>query len=328
MRLLVYKSAYERLGAQFPAGVEPVIMDETGAMTLEGRPVTIDEAACEAAWTSGDLWTSPVARDFAIAILKSSGLKWMQSSAAGFDHPMFGQLVSRGVRLTTSHGQTVGIADFVLWGVLDHLQRGPGRRAAQEAHDWKRYRFREIEGQHWLVIGFGAIGSGVGRRARAFGAKVTGVRRNQAPHADADAIASLSDLPRLLPDADVVALCAPLTPETRHVANAAFFAAMRPRSVLVNVGRGDLVDEAALLAALAQGAPEHAVLDVFATEPLPKDNPFWDHPQVSVVAHASGNGEGRDARNDVTFLENLRLYLAGAPLREEARPADVITSPV
>jgi phosphoglycerate dehydrogenase-like enzyme len=323
MRLLVYKPAYARLGAQFPAAVEPVIMDETGALTVDGHAVAIEDAGVEAAWTSGDLWTSPVARDFAIAVLKSQGLKWMQSSAAGFDHPMFGQLVGRGVRLTTSHGQAVGMADTVLWGVLDHLQRGPQRRTAQADHDWKRMRFREIDGQHWVVIGFGAIGAGVGRRARAFGARVTGVRRNQAPHPDADAIASLADLPRLLPEADVVALCAPLTPQTRHVANAAFFAAMKPKAVLVNVGRGDLVDEEALLASLDRGVPDHAVLDVFATEPLPKDSPFWDHPRVTVIAHASGNGEGRDARNDALFLENLVLYLAGEPLLEEARPQDV-----
>lgn len=329
MRLLIYEPSFRRLEAA-TAGLAPavdfVVMDDRGALTLADRPIAVEDAAIEAAWANVDVWQSPVARDFSIAILKSPGLKWLQSGAAGFDHPIFGQLVQRGVRLTTSHGQAVGMADYVLWGVLDHFQRGPERRAAQAERDWRRLRFRELEGSRWLIIGFGAIGQGVGRRARAFGAHVTGVRRNQAPHPDADAIAAGADIPRLSPDADVVVLSAPLTPETRHLADAAFFGRLKPRSVLVNVGRGGLVDEAALLAALERGAPEHALLDVFETEPLPADSPFWTHPRVTLTPHASGITEGQSARNDALFLNNLRRCLAGEPLLNEADPKDVMAA--
>jgi phosphoglycerate dehydrogenase-like enzyme len=329
MRLLIYETSFRRLEGAI-AGLGPaidcVLMDDKGALTLGGGPIAIEDAAIEAAWASGDVWTSSIAREFSIAILKSASLKWLQSGAAGFDHPIFRQLVQRGVRLATSHGQAVGMADYALWGVLDHFQRGPERRAAQGAAEWTRFRFRELDGSRWLVVGFGAIGQGVGRRARAFGAHVTGVRRNPAAHPDADLMASEADIPRLLPDADVVVLSLPLTPETRHIAGADFLARMKPRSVLVNVGRGGLVDEAALLAALDHGVPEHAVLDVFETEPLPKESPFWAHPRVTLTPHASGVSEGQAARNDALFLENLGRYLAGQPLLSEADPKDVMAA--
>jgi len=107
------------------------------------------------------------------------------------------------------------------------------------------------------------------------------------------------------------------------MADAAFFAAMKPGSVLVNVGRGGLVEEAALLAGLEAGAPEHALLDVFQTEPLPDDSPFWAHPKVSLTAHASAFGSGQTARNDALFLENLRRRIAGEALLYPADARDL-----
>lgn len=328
MRLLIYEPSFRRLEAEIAAlgsAVEPLIMNKAGEVSLHGRPVAMEDVAAEAAWTNSDVFFSPAVRPFMVALLKSPDLKWVQSGAAGVDDPVFGQIVRKGARLTTSHGQAVGMADYVLWGVLDILQQGAGRRAAQAARTWTRIPFREIAGTRWLVIGFGAIGQAVGVRARAFGAEVIGVRRNPAPDAAADRIASVSDLPALLPDADVVVLACPLTAETRGLANAPFFAAMKPDAILVNVGRGGLVDEPELLAALDRGVPGHAVLDVFEVEPLPSDSPFWGHPKVTLTPHASGMSEGNAARNDALFLENLRRYLAGERLRNEADPKDVLS---
>ena len=158
---------------------------------------------------------------------------------------------------------------------------------------------------------------------RPFGARIVGVRRTAGAHPLADAMGSLDEVKSLLPAADVVVLSTPLNDATRNMADAAFFAAMQPKSVLVNVGRGGLVDEPALLAALDAGAPEFAVLDVFATEPLPADSPFWDHPKVALCPHASSFGSGQAARNDAVFLENLRRRLAGEPLLYEADPRDL-----
>lgn len=324
MRLLIYEPSYRRLAGSISHEVEPVLMNDAGETTLGGKPLAVEAAAVEAGWMNADLWAGGPARDYARALLKSPTLRWVQSGAAGFDNPVFGKLIEKGVTLTTSHGQAVGMAEYVVWGVLDHFQRGPERRAAQAHHAWNRLAFREIAGSHWLVVGFGAIGQGVARRARAFGARVTGVRRSQAAHPDADAIAPLADLPRLLPHADLVVLSIPLTAESRHLVDAEFLAAMKDGSVLVNVGRGGLVDEPALLAALDAGKPEHALLDVFETEPLPADSPFWDHPRVMLTPHASGITSGQGTRNDALFLENLGRFVRGEPLLNAADPNDVL----
>jgi phosphoglycerate dehydrogenase-like enzyme len=325
MRLLIHETSYRRLEAGIAAipGVEPLRMRDDGTILLDGQTVAADDAHADAAWANADVFFGAASRAFMVALLKSPRLAWVQSGAAGFDHLIFGQIVDKGARLTTSHGQAVGIAEYVLATVLDVFQQAPERRAAQQARDWKRIAFREVMGSHWLIIGFGAIGQGVAARARAFGATVTGVRRDQAPHPAADRIAALADLPELLPQADVVVLCAPLTAETRHVADAGFFAAMKDDAVLVNVGRGPLVDGDALLSALDAGRPSHAILDVFETEPLPTVSGFWNHPRVTLTAHTSGVTSGQHVRNDQLFLENLRRYVAGEALLHEAKPGDV-----
>ena len=327
MRLLIYEPSFRRLEAEIAAlgpAVEPLLMSRAGDVTLNGAPVAADAVNADAAWTNADVFFGPVARAFMVSMLKSPDLKWVQSGAAGFDNPVFQQIVQKGAKLTTSHGQAVGMADYVMWGVLDALQGGPGRRAAQAAREWARHPFREIAGQRWVIVGFGAIGKGVADRAHAFGAHVTGVRRNPTADPSADRIAAQGDLPALLPETDVVVLACPLTAETRHMADAGFFGAMKPGSIFVNVGRGGLVDEPALLAALDNGVPEHAVLDVFETEPLPTESRFWDHPRVTLTPHSSGMSAGNTARNDALFLDNLRRFVQGEPLTNEADPKDVL----
>jgi phosphoglycerate dehydrogenase-like enzyme len=184
--------------------------------------------------------------------------------------------------------------------------------------------YREAHGTRWLIVGFGAIGQAVAERARPFGAHITGVRRKAGGHPLAEAMATPDQVKALLPEADVVVLAVPLSPETTNLVDASFLAAMKAGSVLVNVGRGGLVDEVALLAALDRGVPEHALLDVFQQEPLPEGSPFWAHPKVSLTGHASAIGDGLAARGDTLFLENLDRYLTGKPLLNEADPNDVL----
>jgi phosphoglycerate dehydrogenase-like enzyme len=326
-RLLIHEKSYRRLQAALDGmrGLELLLMADDGSISFNGQAISSEDAAPEAAWANADTFFSPGAgREFMVTLLQAPAVKWTQSGAAGFDHPIFGQLVGKGVRLTTSHGQAVGMAEYVVAGVLDHFQRGPERRAAQRRSAWERFAFREVMGSHWLLIGFGAIGQAVAQRARGFGARITGVRRSQEAHALADRIASPADLPELLPQADVVVLATPLSTTTRGLVDGEFLAAMKEGSVLVNVGRGGLVDEAALLTALDAGRPAHAVLDVFETEPLPADSPFWTHPRVAMTAHASAITAGMNSRNDAMFLDNLARFLAGRELLNEAASRDVL----
>jgi phosphoglycerate dehydrogenase-like enzyme len=326
VRLLIYEPSFRRIEAdlgRYGEKLTPVLMGPDGSLSLGGAPIAADDARPEIGWANGEVFASGAARDYMIALLKAPRLKWVQSAAAGFDHPVFGELARKGARLTTSHGQAVGMADFVVAGVLDHFQRGDDRRAAQAEKAWRRLSFREVAGTSWLIVGFGAIGQGVAERARAFGARITGVRRDLSAHPLAEEIAALDRLAKLAADADVVVLCLPLSAATRHIADARLFAAMKQGSVLVNVGRGALVDETALISALDAGAPAHAVLDVFETEPLPGESPLWTHPAVKVTAHSSGMTSGEAPRNQALFVDNLGRYLAGQPLLHEVDPRDL-----
>jgi glyoxylate/hydroxypyruvate reductase len=319
-RLLVYASSYARLRADIEAvaGVEPVVLGEDERLRIRDVETSPEAAAVDAAWTNADVFFSPAARSYMTALLKSPNLAWVQTGSAGTEHPIFQSILAKGATLTTTHVQAVGIADYVLWGVLDVLQRGPERRAAQAERRWERLPFREIDGSRWLIVGFGAIGQETAKRARAFGARITGVRRTPGPHPLADAM--VADWREALGEADAVVLSLPLSPASARMADASAFAAMKPGSVFVNVGRGGLVDEPALLAALDGGTPEHAVLDVFDTEPLPSESPFWGHPRVTLTSHTSGVGTGVQARADQVFLENLRRFAAGEPLSSVVTP--------
>lgn len=326
-RILIYEPAYRRVAARLAAhpGLEILVMAKDGLVSLNGEPVAPGEAAPEVGWTSVELFGDAPMREYATALLASPALKWVQTVTAGIDNPVFGRFMAAGARLTTNHTQSVGISEYVMTTVLDHFQRGPERRAAQARRDWARLPYREVCGATWLIVGFGAIGQGVARKARAFDARVIGVRRAGGTHEHADRIVSPEAVAGFLPQADVVVLSLPLSARTAGMVDEAFLAAMKPGSVLVNVGRGGLVDEAALLTALDRGAPGFAILDVFQTEPLPADSPFWSHPRVALTGHSSALGDGLTARSDQAFLDNLARFLAGQPLINEVDPGEATT---
>jgi phosphoglycerate dehydrogenase-like enzyme len=173
------------------------------------------------------------------------------------------------------------------------------------------------------MVGFGSIGSEIARRLQPFNAPLTVVRRRAAPEPLAADVRPTADLIALLPAADVVILACALTDETRGIAGPAFFGALKPGALLINIGRGDLVDEAALRAGLDADRPGMAVLDVFQTEPLPKTAWFWDHPQIRLTSHCAGAGDGVAGRGDRLFLENFRRYRSGEALLHEAHPSEV-----
>ena len=316
MRVLLSATAFERFGARLPADVEPVVMASDG--TLAGGTAW-EDAGVEVAWPTADLFEpgAPL-RPFFGFLLRSETLRWIQSSAAGVDAPVFSQLLEKGIRLTTSHVTAIPISEYVLRAVLDHYQRPDEWKASTADRAWRCHDFREVHGTTWLIVGVGAIGGETARRARAFGATVIGVRRSPTGEEPVDRMVRPAEVASVLGEADVVVLAAPASDETRHLVDPAFLAAMKPASLLVNIARGALVDEEALVAALDRGDTlEAAVLDVASSEPPPPDSPLWDHPRITLTPHDAAGGLGRFARAADLFLDNLARYRAGEPLRHE-----------
>lgn len=325
--MLLTQTAFDRFGDRL-LGLEvnprPVRMQSDGSILVGDRPVEWEQATPEVAWATADLFDdgAPL-RPFFAFVLRSDSIRWLQSPAAGFDAPIFADLVRKGVRLTNSHASAAGIAEYVIASVLDVFQGRQRWRDAAVEREWRPHDFREVNGTTWLIVGLGHIGSATAARARAMGARVIGVRRSPSGTEDVEEVVTPAELPHVIGRADVVVLSAPAAPETRHVVDDAFLRQMRQESVLVNVARGSLVDESALLEALDRGVPAAAVLDVFESEPLPPEHPFWKHPRVTVTPHNSAGGTGRYARAADEFLANLRSYAADAPLHNEVTEADL-----
>ena len=324
MRLFLYRPDYERLADRLRAfpGLDIAAMDdERRVRHAHGAPIDRRAVDPAAAYASTDLYTRGPVRAF-FGVLRHAGkLRWLQSGGAGYDAPIFPVLAAGGTLICNSNAAGPAVADYVLAGVMEAFHPIAERRAQQHGREWRRLDFRELSDTRWLVVGMGHIGRAVAQRAKGFDAHVTGVRRHPSGDEPADAVIPPAEIARLLPEADVVVLTAPLTDETRGMVDAAFLNAMKAGAALVNVARGGLVEEQALLAALDRGRPAHAVLDVFEKEPLPAWSRFWAHPRVLMTAHCAASSPGTVRRNDALFLDNLARFLAGRPLRQQIDPA-------
>jgi phosphoglycerate dehydrogenase-like enzyme len=324
---LFYQPSYERLRDSIHAiapALDVVLYEEDGRLTHKGKDVAIDDIAPEYFWIHADLFKSGRVGDYFRFMLDSPSIRWLHTINTGLDVLPYIDLLDKGVRISNNHGQAVAIAEFVIGQVLAHYQDHAGLREKQEQAVWKQRGFREISGSHWLIIGFGHIGQEISRRVKAFGATVTAVRRSQETSGLADRVVNLSQLPEVLPAADVVVLACTSNAQTRNLVDHNFLAGMMETAVLVNIARGDLVVEAELHVALDAGRPALAILDVFNTEPLPADAWFWKHPSVRVTPHSSNAGSGMRARSEQTFLDNLRCIMEGKPLLTEVEHKDIL----
>lgn len=320
MEILLYEKTYERvklhLKENAPSAV-PVVMHDDGSLSRGGKKIEPKDANPEAAFTCSDLYNRGPARDFMIFLLKSEGVRWIQSGAAGFDNPVFGMLSEKGIRLTRSNAAAVAISEFVIASVLNFLQPFQKRRESQGKRDWVRLEFQELSSKIWLIIGLGNIGQEIARRASSFGCSVIGVRRTPTGNEPAAEVIIPDKTGEFLPEADVIVLSAALNTTTDRLVDRSFLQAMKPSSILVNIARGSMIDENALVESLDKGIPLFAILDVFETEPLPKESPLWSHPCVQITAHCSAFTPEKQARGDRVFLENLKLYQAGKALNFE-----------
>ncbi|HZU75387.1 MAG TPA: D-2-hydroxyacid dehydrogenase [Dehalococcoidia bacterium] len=252
-------------------------------------------------------------------------LKWLHTTAAGVDAYLRGGAVAPGVLFTSGNGPSaVPIAEYVLMAILALAKGAPAYVRQQQEHRWQSGPGFEVRGQTVGIVGYGHIGGEAGRLAKAIGCRVIGIRRSvEAPQENAegaDLLLPPRDLPRLLAESDFVVLTAPATAETAVLIDAAALEQMKPSAYLINVARGSLVDEQALIDALKRGRIAGAALDVFAQEPLPPESELWDLPQVLVTPHHSSASQHTRARQAALFLENLRRYLHGERLLNVVDP--------
>ncbi|MFJ8596925.1 D-2-hydroxyacid dehydrogenase, partial [Streptomyces sp. NPDC093598] len=244
--------------------------------------------------------------------------RWVHAAATGVDSFLFPALVEDpGVILTNSSGvYSEPIAEYVLGLILALAKDFPRIWEHQQHREWRPHQSETISGRTVLVWGTGPIGRAIARLLSAVGMRVCGAGRT-ARTADPDfgTVHDATTLPSALAEADYVVLAAPLTQDTRGMVDAPVLAAMKPGARLINVGRGGLVDEEALVDHLAAGRLAGAALDVFAQEPLPAASPLWDMPGVMISPHTAGETTSeREALVEV-FLDNLTRRAEGLPLR-------------
>ncbi|MBW4661292.1 MAG: D-2-hydroxyacid dehydrogenase [Drouetiella hepatica Uher 2000/2452] len=250
-------------------------------------------------------------------------LRWQQTPSAGVNHILTPAYLERKILLTNGAGTfAVPIAEFVMAYILSYAKSLPKLKDLQDQKTWLRsdsaagdLPLQEVEGTTLLIVGAGSIGQEIAKRAHAFDMRVWGSRRNPDPLPHFDRIVGADEWRSLLPEVDYLVLATPLTPETRGMINAATLRLMRSTAYLINIARGAVVDESALLTALQEGWIAGAGLDTFCTEPLPEDSPFWSLPNVFVTPHCSGFSPRIAQRTIALFLDNLWRYQNGVSLR-------------
>jgi D-2-hydroxyacid dehydrogenase (NADP+) len=256
-------------------------------------------------------------------IERATRLKWIHATAAGVDTLLFPSVLNGRVLLTSSVGiHTTVLPEHVMAVILAFARRLHVAVRNQMARRWNRGAAigEELEGKVLGVLGLGAIGRALAPRAAAFGMRVIGTKRSPEDIPHVEKVLPPEGTAEVLQTADFVVVLLPLTAQTRGLIDAKALARMKPTAVLINVGRGPVVQEAALIDALRQGTIAGAGLDVFDREPLPADSPLYELENVIITPHVSGASPTYLDRAIPLFCENLRRYLAGAPMLNTVDP--------
>jgi phosphoglycerate dehydrogenase-like enzyme len=249
------------------------------------------------------------------AARESQHLRWVHALGAGVEN-LCQDVAGTEILVTNNHIHADAIADHVFAFLLTHTRRMRDAHESQAARHWVHNELvgTILAGQTMGVLGLGTIGRGVARRAAAFGMRVVGTKRRPEPIPGVAEVRSPEDTDGVLRQSAVLVIALPLTPSTHRIVGARELALLPEGAFVVNIGRGGLVDEAALLAALRSGRLGGAGFDVFEQEPLPPDSPLWNAPRLIITPHISGDFPGYLDRMVPIFCENLERYLAGQPL--------------
>lgn len=251
---------------------------------------------------------------------KAPNVRWIQSSSSGIGEWVrrLGIVDAPIVATNASGIHAVPLAEFVVFAMLYFAKNWPSMADEQRAHHWQRCAIDTLEGKTLGIVGAGRVGRTVARLAKPFGLRILGVRRSPTEGngtvSDIDAMFGPAGLTEVLRGSDYLVLCVPHTSETVGLIGRKELAIMLPTAVLINIARGSLVDEAALLEALQSGRLAGAALDVVSKEPLAADSPLWSLPNVIITPHSASTARHENARLTDLFCENLRRYLDGRPL--------------
>jgi phosphoglycerate dehydrogenase-like enzyme len=273
--------------------------------------------------TTAVLLTNPIVPDDILS--RAPNLDWLQLTSAGADRLMETDVVQSGrIKVTTASGlHAVPISEYVIGSILAFAKGLPGSFQAQSERTWRPYVAREVEGATVSIIGLGAIGSRVAKLASALGMRVVASRRScvtrcsghEAGLLNVDELCPPGDLRYMLASADYVVIAVPLTQESEGLIREEELSAMKPTSVLINIARGKVIDQEALVRALREGRIAGAALDVTDPEPLPPDNELWSVPNVLITPHISGGTPRYMERAIDIFCDNLRRWLDGETLQ-------------
>lgn len=259
----------------------------------------------------------------AVQLKDAKKLKWIHSTAAGVAQLAYPELRDSGILVTNPRGIfSKPMAEHIIGMMLALARNFPDSTRYQDKCVWgqsqiwdKPEQLSELNGKTLLIVGFGSIGYELAKRAKAFEMRVWGVTRSGRGDASlADKIVPATELPTVLPEADYVVIAAPETSETKHLIGAEEISKMKHGARLLNLGRGSLLDEAALVAALESGQLAGAALDVTSTEPLPTDSPLWKAPNLFITPHTSGVSERLWERQTEILLNLLELWFNGAEM--------------
>lgn len=252
-------------------------------------------------------------------LVESPTVRWVAVGGSGTDHLRPWDPAK--VTVTNSAGVAADMmAEYVFGAMLSFSLGLRGFQREQKARNWIAGKVEPIQGRTLLILGLGKTGEAVAARAKAFGMTTLGVRARPRSTAHVDEVHATTDLPGLWGRADFILCAVPLLESTRGLVGAEAFAAMKPSAVLVDVSRGGVIDEPALLEALEDGRIKGAALDVFATEPLPPAHPLWGYDNVIVTPHCSSIYDGWDLKSARMFADNLTRYRRGAPLLNVVDP--------
>lgn len=265
----------------------------------------------------------PLVPTFFRLLKEQTALKWLHVFPAGIDHPVYAALQRRGVTLTTSAGATsTTVAHAALAGILALARKLQTCMQQQREGVWSPLRDemapRDLPGQRAMVVGPGRIGSEVARLLQAFGMTVTGISRSGAPNDSCTRVVSIEALDAVLPEADWLVLCCPLTAQTRGMIGRHALSRLPRGAHFINVARGEVVAEDALIEALQSGHLAGAYLDVFTREPLDQASPLWHLRNVLITPHTAADSDRYHDRVVAIFLKNLALWAQGRPLENLA----------